>query len=93
LVIEKENTKNGKIAKQQFLVYFVYFMSEVLTRSKKFYSEMEKNCYAVIISVRKLRHYFKAHTIKVLTNCNRDNFRRTNKWAMELSKYIISFEK
>jgi hypothetical protein len=35
----KEVTKNGKIVKRQFLVYFV---SEVLTRSKRYYSEMEK---------------------------------------------------
>jgi hypothetical protein len=36
--------------------------------SKWFYSEMEKNCYAVIMSVRKLQHYFEAHTIRVPTN-------------------------
>jgi hypothetical protein len=40
LVIEKENTHNNKTMKQQLPVYF---MSEVLTRSKKFHSEMEKN--------------------------------------------------
>jgi hypothetical protein len=27
-----------------------------------------KICYAIIMSARKLRHYFEAHTIKVLTN-------------------------
>jgi hypothetical protein len=51
--------------KQQFPVYFI---SEVLTGSKRFYSEMEKICNAVVMSARKLRHYFQAHTIKVLTN-------------------------
>jgi hypothetical protein len=51
LFVEKETTKMGKITKQQFLVYFV---SEVLTGSKKYYSEMEKICYAVIMSARKL---------------------------------------
>jgi hypothetical protein len=39
LVVEKEIKNKDKIVKQQFLVYF---MSEVLTESKKFYSEMEK---------------------------------------------------
>jgi hypothetical protein len=39
LVVEKEIKNKDKIVKQQFLVYF---MSEVLTGSKKFYSEMEK---------------------------------------------------
>jgi hypothetical protein len=67
LVIEKETMQNGKTTKQQFQVYFI---SKVLTGSKKFYSEMEKICYVVIMSARKLWHYFDAHTIKVLTNCH-----------------------
>jgi hypothetical protein len=64
-VVEKVIVSNDKPMKQQFPVYF---MSEVLTRSKRFYSEMEKIYYAVVMSARKLRHYFEAHTIKVLTN-------------------------
>jgi hypothetical protein len=51
LVIEKEITQNGKIVKQQFPVYFIL---EVLTVSKRFYSEMEKNYYAIIMSARKI---------------------------------------
>jgi hypothetical protein len=61
---------------------------------------MEKVCYVVIMSAQKLRHYFKAHTIKVLTNqplndifSNRNSFKRISKWAMELSEYVIDFEK
>jgi hypothetical protein len=61
---------------------------------------MENFCYAVIMSARKLRHYFKVHTIKVLTNQllidifgNRDNSRRISKWAMELSEHVVDFEK
>jgi ribonuclease HI len=78
----------------------VYFVLEVLTGSKKYYSEMEKICYAVIMSAKKLWHYFKAHTIKILTNqslnnifSNRDSFDRISKWAMELSEYVVDFEK
>jgi ribonuclease HI len=78
----------------------VYFVLEVLTGSKKYYSEMEKICYAVIMSAKKLWHYFKAHTIKILTNqslnnifSNRDNFDRISKWVMELSEYVVDFEK
>jgi hypothetical protein len=40
LVQEKEVTRNGKSVKQQFPVYFV---SEVLPGSKRYYSEMKKN--------------------------------------------------
>jgi hypothetical protein len=64
------------------------------------YSEMKKKCYVVVTSARKLQHYFKAHTIKVLTNQslndvfgNRDSSRRISKWAMELSKHVVDFEK
>jgi hypothetical protein len=65
LDVEKEVMKYGKMMKQQLLVYFV---SEVLTGSKKYYSEVENICYVVVMSYRKLHHYFEAHTIKVLTN-------------------------
>jgi hypothetical protein len=86
-----------KTTKQQLSVYFIL---EVLTGSKKFYSLMEKNCYAVVMSARKLQHYFKTHTIKVLTNQplnkifgNIDTSGRITKWAMKLSKHVIDFEK
>jgi hypothetical protein len=47
-----------------------------------------------------LRHYFKAHKVRVLTNQplndffgNRDSSGRIGKWAMELSEHVIDFEK
>jgi hypothetical protein len=97
LVVEKEIKHKDKTMKQQFLVYFV---SEVLTVSKKFYFEMEKICYVFIMSARKLWHYFEAHTIKVFTHQalngifgNRDSPGRTSKWAMKFLEYIIDIEK
>jgi hypothetical protein len=52
------------------------------------------------MSVCKLWHYFEAHTIRVLTDQplhnifrNRDSFERISKWAMELSEYVVDFEK
>jgi hypothetical protein len=96
LVVEKETIDNNKIAKQQLPVYFI---SKVLTGSKKFYSEMEKICYVVVMSARKLQHYFEAHTIKVLMNQplneifgNRHSSRRISKWAMEFSEHVVDFE-
>jgi hypothetical protein len=97
LVVEKETTHNDKTMKQQFPVYF---LSAVLIGSKKFYYEMEKFCCAVIMSARKLQHYFEAHTIRVSTNqslndifSNRDSCGRINKWTMEISEHIIDFKK
>jgi hypothetical protein len=97
LVTEKEVAQSGKTTKQQFLVYFV---SEALTGSQRFYSKVEKICHVVIMSVRKLRHYFEAHTIWVLTSQplndifeNRDISNRISKWVMELSEHVVDFEK
>jgi hypothetical protein len=61
---------------------------------------VEKICYEIIMSARKLRHYFEAHIIKVLTNQpfndifgNRESSRRISKWATELSEHVVDFEK
>jgi hypothetical protein len=35
----------------------IYFVSEVLSLSKKNYTELEKVLYAVLMASRKLRHY------------------------------------
>jgi hypothetical protein len=52
------------------------------------------------MSARKLRHYFEAHTVRVLTDQplhnifkNKDSSRRIGKWATELSEYTVDFEK
>jgi hypothetical protein len=65
LVQEKETTKNDTKVSHQVPIYFV---SEALAGSKKYYSEMKNICYAVVMSVRKLQHYFEAHRVRVLTN-------------------------
>jgi hypothetical protein len=98
LVVEKEAAQGaGAAAKYQHPVYFV---SEVLAKSKKYYSEIEKICYAVVMCSRKLWHYFETHTIRVLMNQslhnifgNRDSSGCIKKWAAELSKYVINFER
>jgi hypothetical protein len=97
LIVEKEVAQTGNTTKQQYPVYFV---SEVLSRSKNYYSEVKKICYTVVMSARKLRHYFEAHTIRVLTNQslhdifgNRDSSGRISKWATELLEYVVDFEK
>jgi hypothetical protein len=96
LVVQKEMSRSGEAAKQQ---YPVYFMSEILVGSRKYYSKVEKICYVVIMCSRKLRHYFEAHHKRVLTNQpqhdifrNRDSSERIGKWATELSEYVIDFE-
>jgi hypothetical protein len=97
LMQEKETMKNEKKISHQVPVYFI---SEPLAGSKKYYLEMEKICYAIVMSARKLHHYFKAYRVRVIINQplndifgNRDSSDRIRKWAMELSKHVIDIEK
>jgi hypothetical protein len=46
----------------------VYFISEVLGPSKKKYPQVQKLLYAVLLTARKLRHYFDDHKVIVVTS-------------------------
>ena len=60
LVKEKEHKNKMK----QFPIYFVL---EALSGAKLNYSELEKIAYTVVMPSRKLKHYFQAYRIKVLS--------------------------
>ena len=45
----------------------VYYVSKVLMGAENRYVKIEKLAYALLIAIRKLRHYFQAHPITVLT--------------------------
>ena len=46
----------------------VYYVSRALTKSEKNYTLLEKLAYVLVTTARKLRPYFQAHTIAVVTN-------------------------
>jgi hypothetical protein len=97
LVQEREIYKEGRKLSHQVPIYFIF---KALVSSKKYYSEIEKICYAIVMSARKLRYYFEAHRVRVLMNQplndifrNRDSSGRIGKWAMKLSEHVVNFEK
>jgi hypothetical protein len=97
LVQEREISKEDKKILHQVPIYFIF---EPLAGSKEYNSEMEKICCTIVMSARKLQHYFGAHRVRVLTNQplndifrNHDSSGRIGKWAMELSEHIIDSEK
>jgi hypothetical protein len=76
----------------------VYFVSEVLSPSKRNYTELEKVLCAVLMASRKLQHYFKSYHIIVPLSQplkdiirNREAIGRVGKWAAELSEFTIDF--
>ena len=76
----------------------VYFISEVLSNSKTRYSQIQKLLYTVLITNRKLRHYFESHTVTVMTSfplgeiiLSQDAMGRTTKWALELMDQGIAY--
>jgi hypothetical protein len=77
----------------------IYFVSEALSGAKLNYSELEKIAYTVLMASRKLKHYFQAHKIKVISAQplealfkNSEAIGRVGKWAAELNEYFIDFE-
>jgi hypothetical protein len=77
----------------------VYYVSEVLHEAKARYLEMHKLLYAVLIVSRKLRHYFQAHRVVVVTSFPlRATLHNSNatgniaKWAAELAEFQLDFQ-
>jgi hypothetical protein len=91
LVQEKQDGQ----AKKQVPVYFI---SEVLSPSKRNYTELEKVLYVVLMASRKLRHYFQSYHIIVPSAQplkdiirNREATRRVGKWDVELNEFTIDY--
>jgi hypothetical protein len=64
-VIMVERTEEGRTLPVQWPVYYI---SEVLYETKERYPQIQKLLYAVVLAWRKLRHYFEAHPVTVVSS-------------------------
>jgi hypothetical protein len=46
----------------------IYFISEVLSDTKVCYSQIQKLLYAIVLTRRKLWHYFEGHPVTVVSS-------------------------
>ena len=74
----------------------VYYTSQALRGVERQYPMMEKLAFALVTASRKLRYYFQAHVINVLTNhplkkaMNKlEAVGQLIQWVMELSKFDV----
>jgi hypothetical protein len=77
----------------------VYYVSKVLHEAKARYLETHKHLYVVLVASRKLRHYFQAHRVVVVTSFplrailhNSNATGNIAKWATELAEFQLDFQ-
>ena len=77
----------------------VFFVSKSLVDVETRYNHLEQAALALWMAAKKLRPYFQAHLIVVLTNLplrstihKPDLFGRMTRWAIELSEYGILYK-
>jgi hypothetical protein len=94
-VIVVERTEEGHALPVQRPVYYV---SEVLSETKARYPQVQKLLYAVVLARRKLRHYFEAHPVTVVSSFslgeiirNPDAVDRIAKWSVELMGETLAY--
>jgi hypothetical protein len=76
----------------------IYYVSKVLSDSKVRYLQPQTLLYIILITSRKLRHYFQSHKIKVVSSfplreilCSHDIVGRIVKWSVELGEFDLEF--
>ena len=87
--------KEDKNRKQRL----VFFVNKSLVDAETQYSHLEQAALALRVATKKLRPYFQAHPVVVLTDLplqstihKLDLFKRMARWAIELSIFDIQYK-
>ncbi|KAL0447771.1 UNVERIFIED_CONTAM: hypothetical protein Slati_1905000 [Sesamum latifolium] len=77
----------------------LYYLSRRMTPNELRYSPIEKICLALIFAIQKLKHYFQAHTIRLVSKANPLKYvmskpvlsDRLARWYLQLQQFEIVY--
>ncbi|KAI3472363.1 hypothetical protein Pfo_031104 [Paulownia fortunei] len=77
----------------------LYYLSRMITPNELNYSPIEKICLALIFTIQKLKHYFQAHTVRLISKANPLKYVMTRpvlsdklvRWYLQLQQFEIIY--
>ncbi|KAI5328250.1 hypothetical protein L3X38_027647 [Prunus dulcis] len=98
LVVSNSAVSSALIREELGAQHPIFYTSKALLDAETRYPKLEKLILALVVSARKLRPYYQAHRVIVITDFplrsilhNPDASQRLMKWAIELSQYDILY--
>nr|XP_016435730.1 PREDICTED: uncharacterized protein LOC107761946 [Nicotiana tabacum] len=77
----------------------LYYLSRMMTPNELKYSPIEKLCLALVFSIQKLKHYFQAHVVRLISRANHIKFvmskpvlsDRLARWYLQFQQFEIVY--
>ncbi|KAH6836354.1 hypothetical protein C2S53_011214 [Perilla frutescens var. hirtella] len=78
----------------------LYYLSRMMTPNELNYSPVEKLCLALIFSIQKLKHYFQAHTVRLISKANPLKYVMTRpvlsdrlaRWYLQIRDHLSEYQ-